>query len=167
MNVTIGLTRSDREGPAATGYSSFGEGYLPGASQDTFEVDIPDQMDLPEGAEVRGLELLGWIVLKATNDPTAEWSPGTVGRVARSIAGLRRTRMRSFSTGDTLTVAGKSVALTSDGFVPVEITAPDPAVLAASVEEFWAARLATLVGAGPQARRRPVRLPWPVPRCRR
>jgi hypothetical protein len=132
MYITIGLTKSDR-GEGGCGYSSFTEGYLPGADQETYEVEVSN------GARIQGVEGLGWIVMRATNDPTAEQQSGTVGDLARELAPLRRTRMRAFSTGDTITVDGESMALTDEGFVDVTIVPADREQLAANVDAFWTA----------------------------
>lgn len=134
IHVIIGLTES--EFSDAVNYSSFSEGYLPGASQEVFEVDILDT------GEFGDLEDIGWVVFKATNDPTAEEQAGPVGNLARVIIPLRRTVMRSLSNGDTITVDGESIALQHHGFEPVEIVPADPQLLAEGVRAFWEARKA-------------------------
>jgi hypothetical protein len=137
IKVTIGLTESTFS--EKVNYSSFSAGYLPGADQQVFEVEVTDEGGYGD------LEDIGWVVFKATNDPTAEEQAGPVGNLARAIIRLRRTVMRSLSNGDTITVDGETIALQHSSFEPVELAPADEDLLAESVRVFWAARKGAIV----------------------
>lgn len=109
VTITLGFTCSDR----ATGYSSFDDGYRPGARQDTVEVEVDG---------TTGLSGEGWAeaVFVASNAPGEGFctdQPGAV-EVYAALAGLRRNgaRLRTLSKGDTVTVDGIRYACASAGW---------------------------------------------------
>lgn len=105
--LIIGLTESDR----AAGYSSFLDGYRPGAWQGIRVIEVPD---------VPGLADEGWAeaVFKATNAPleAVEGDPGAKA-VWDALADLPAAR--SLSAGDTVTVGGVMYECAKSGWKKV------------------------------------------------
>lgn len=113
MKIILGITRSDR----ANGYSSFDDGYRPGAEQQAVTLTLPDGFD--------GLSIEQWAkaMFIASNAPGA--SPDEDGAVTALRDALERARragcqIRSLSVGDTVTVNGDTVACAKTGWERVE-----------------------------------------------
>lgn len=104
--VTVGWTKSKMPE-----YSSFSDGYRPGAEQHTvtFDLVVSDSWDA---------ERVCWAVVEATNSPmVSAQTPGEVGNIYRAIKATGydgRGAHWSFSPGDTVTVDGAMYA--SNGY---------------------------------------------------
>jgi hypothetical protein len=112
--LTIGWTMSDR----ATGYSSFSDGYRPGAQQhtETVTVEAPADWSLAQLAEA---------VYVATNAPDASMMSGVALAINAAIDDNgyygREAGHYSLSVGDTVTLDGDTVAVDRLGWKPVTI----------------------------------------------
>lgn len=117
VEVTVGWTNSDME----NGYSSFCDGYRPGAEQhtETFSLEVP------EGATP---EVVAEAVFLGTNSPyvavEAEQGVDTLAvRVHKAVQATGydgRGFHYSLSVGDTVTVGGVMLACESGGWKVVE-----------------------------------------------
>lgn len=107
IEVRIGWTKSDR----ANGYSSFCDGYRPGAEQHTLDLEVtfsnppmgPDGIDYQRTAEA-----VADACFTATNSPFPDMLQGISGQIYRLIrdSGYRGREAGHFSlsVGDTVTV---------------------------------------------------------------
>ncbi|MEU7822956.1 hypothetical protein [Catellatospora sp. NPDC049133] len=106
MRITLGFTHSDR----ASGYSSFTDGYRPGAQQDQVAIDV-DDLDLGYLGEIEILDL----VFEASNVPVNQLR-GAALAVGQALADAVRTqKLRSLSTGDTVTIGAGGVRYACEG----------------------------------------------------
>lgn len=112
VTVTVGWTKSKMPE-----YSSFGDGYKPGAEQHTevLTFEVPEDYDN---------EQVAWTLLTATNAPFVS------GPAAAALEALQATGYRGFgahyslSTGDTVTFEdGTSLAFTGYAVEPVTVVA--------------------------------------------
>lgn len=113
VTLTVGWTNSDME----HGYSSFCDGYRPGAEQhtETFIVEVEEDMVTPMG--------LAEMVFEATNNPYLTQPQGVLGQVFRAVKATGFTGEGfhySLSTGDTVTVDGVMYACENSGWAVVE-----------------------------------------------
>jgi hypothetical protein len=113
--ITIGFTESD----SSSNYSSFIDGYKPGAAQRILVIEVDDALMVHSAATVAEA------VFYVTNTQ----SPGATNGLTRAIyeaiyhpilAGHAEP-IRSLSVGDTVTALGESLECVSMGFRPVEI----------------------------------------------
>lgn len=119
LTVRIGYTISDRD----RDYVPTSDGYRPAAAQRSVTVELPDR---PELARLTGPELAE-AVFVATNAPEDRWrsTPGAV-EVAEVLFGPasnlpdeQRRHLRALSVGDTVTVAGRTLACEPVGFTDI------------------------------------------------
>lgn len=98
--LLIGLTKSDR----AAGYSSFSDGYRPGAAQHVVRLTIETAEPAPTPRE--------WAehVYEAMNAPFELTGPSALVRTEITRLNVLGVRMRTLSVGDTVTVAGDPAA---------------------------------------------------------
>lgn len=113
VEVTVGWTNSDME----NGYSSFCDGYKPGAEQhtETFTLEVEEGMVTPER--------VADMVFEATNNPYLTQPQGVLGQVFRAIKASGYTGEGfhySLSVGDTVTVDGVMYACQPTGWAVVE-----------------------------------------------
>lgn len=112
VDVTIGWTRSDPE----TGYSSFSDGYRPGASQHrlTLRVTVPDDADV-----AAAVEAIAEAAFAATNHPAPETLTGYARQIHEGIAAsgyIGREAHYSLSVGDTVSVGEVTLACAPTGW---------------------------------------------------
>lgn len=112
IEVTIGWTRSD----PATGYSSFSDGYQPGADQHrlTLRVDVPTDADI--GAAV---EAIAEAAFAATNHPDPDALTGYAKQIYEGVQASGYTGREahySLSVGDTVTIAEVTLACAPTGW---------------------------------------------------
>jgi hypothetical protein len=119
LTVRIGYTISDRD----RDYIPTRDGYRPGAAQHSVTVELPDR---PELARLTGFELAE-AVFVATNAPRHLWrSIAAAAAVAEALLGPtstlpdeQRRHLRALSVGDTVTVAGRTLACEPVGFTDI------------------------------------------------
>ena len=112
VDVTIGWTRSDPE----AGYSSFSDGYRPGASQHrlTVRVAVPDDADV-----AAAVEAIAEAAFAATNHPAPETLTGYARQIYEGIAAsgyIGREAHYSLSVGDTVCVGEVTLACANTGW---------------------------------------------------
>lgn len=112
IDVTIGWTRSD----PATGYSSFSDGYQPGASQHrlTLRVDVPADADI-----TAAVEAIAEAAFAATNHPDPDTLTGYAQQIYEGVHASGYTGREahySLSVGDTVTVAEVTLACAPTGW---------------------------------------------------
>jgi len=126
--ITVGFTESDR----AADYSSFDDGYRPGAEQQTVQLVITD----PDGP-AQSLDDWAEALFTASNAPGAaphEHPAITAARRALADARLGGVWMRTMSVGDTVTIGGQTVACDKGvGWKPVTLIPAGPVVQAAAL----------------------------------
>jgi len=114
FEVTIGWTMSDRD----AGYSSFADGYRPGAKQHTETITV-EWTNAPDDAH-KVAEVLAEACYYATNAPRFTCPEGLTGQVCRAIdeTGYDGTGAGhySLSVGDTVTVGEITLACASLGW---------------------------------------------------
>lgn len=116
IDVTIGWTRSDMD----NGYSSFSDGYRPGASQHTETLTI----DLGETNQPvdRLVEMIAEAAFEATNSPAPQMKVAKALRAALDATGYRGQGAHySLSVGDTVTVGEVTLACDNWGWKRVVI----------------------------------------------
>lgn len=112
ITVTIGWTRSDPD----TGYSSFTDGYRPGAAQHrlTVHVSVPDDADV-----AAAVEAIAEAAFTATNHPAPETLTGYARQIYDGITASGyhgREAHYSLSVGDTVTVGEVTLACAPTGW---------------------------------------------------
>lgn len=112
LGVTIGWTRSDPD----AGYSSFCDGYRPGAAQHrlTVLVDVPDEADIAVAVEA-----IAEAAFTATNHPAPETLTGYARQIHDGITAsgyIGREAHYSLSVGDTVTVGEVTLACAPTGW---------------------------------------------------
>lgn len=126
IDVTIGWTNSDRDNRIFTdGYSSFSDGYRPGAEQvtRTLTVDLGDT----EQPVDRLVEMIAEAAFEATNSPAPQMKVAQALRAALDADGYRGEGAHySLSVGDTVTVGEVTLACDRFGWKRVVIA---PAVV--------------------------------------
>lgn len=118
IEVTIGWTRSD----PATGYSSFSDGYQPGASQHrlTLRVDVPTDADI-----TAAVEAIAEAAFAATNHPYPDTLTGHAKQIYEGVQASGYTGREahySLSVGDTVTIAEVTLACAPTGWQRVAHT---------------------------------------------
>src|SRR4051794_34966501 len=116
IDITIGWTRSEVVDGRLV-YSSFGEGYRPGASQhvETITVDMTDTNVPVENWP----EVIAEAVFYATNAPRLTYPDGLTGQVCRLIDATDyhgEGAHYSLSVGDTVTLGEVMLACASLGW---------------------------------------------------
>lgn len=109
LTLTIGFTRSDR----ADDYSSFADGYRPGAEQDIVEITV----ESPVGFTGEQWAEAVFVASNAPGEGHLSDQPGATA-VSAALAQARKNgaRMRSLSVGDTVTINGVRYACTPAGW---------------------------------------------------
>jgi hypothetical protein len=122
ITVRIGYTISDRD----RDYIPTSDGYWPGAAQHHVTIELPDR---PELSSLSGPELAE-AVFVATNAPAdlrrsvpgaAEIAEALYGP-ASNLPEQQRRHLRALSVGDTVTVAGRTLACEPVGFTDITAT---------------------------------------------
>lgn len=108
MEIIIGTTHSDR----ANNYSSYSDGYRPGAQQDIHLLSVPD------GFNATGEEWAEAFYV-AHNAPGESASDSPYVKVARDALRAFPARIRTLSKGDTVIVDGVMYACDSAGWTRV------------------------------------------------
>lgn len=107
--VILGFTRSDR----AAGYSSFDDGYRPGAEQRAVALTVHDA---PDGLTVEQWAEAAFVASNSPDATSRDFSATIALRGALDGAASTGVRLRSLSVGDTVTVEGETVACAKAGW---------------------------------------------------
>lgn len=110
MRVILGFTQPDRD----SDYSSFADGFRPGAVQEVAVLVLPDAPD--------GLTVEQWAeaVFIASNAPGPHVGEDAIVPMVRAALRQWPRALRSLSVGDTVTVQGETVACDRAGWTRIE-----------------------------------------------
>jgi len=115
--LTIGYTHTDRYTVLPCGYIPACDGYRPGATQDTINLDIDWAIKIGDTVE-------HWAeaVFIATNAPQEVIdSYGRAAVVAEALATTPGADWRALSVGDTVTLNGETLACDRVGWVKIDL----------------------------------------------